>query len=671
MIAGSAGLGRTRLYTRWERRRRLTAAATAMLGAAAAVWVAAGILTWLSGRGFTLPHIHLRPVASGGDGGLLGLPRSGQQAAPSRPQLPVAITWPVPPLAAAGAAVPLWLAWLWLAVRPMLRGLHQQARHRGLAQPAAIRKALGSRTVRRAGRYTRPDLPWYQRTLAATREFGYFIGHPLTGGRRLRVAMWADFEQRIRILARVGWGKTDRLLVPIIRGLPGPAMISSTEPKIFERTVLARTCRPRTLRWPWLTRLARPWLPVREYPVAVVDMSAPEYRYAAGYRRIRWNPIEGCEDFNVAYRRAVALVAGVESESQGDRGNDRDQFFRDSAAEVLSAWLHAAALGDKEIEDLLGWKQKPTDPVPTRILKDHPRADPSAQDGLRTHLDPRAAATTSGVERYLALAMRSIGTADGRQLCGRRFDPDTGCRLPGFDMVGFLMAGGTVYLLADPNRIDRARPLLSLFAAEMFVAAETLALRSPRRRLEVPFVGVLDELRFAIVVPNLPYVASALRKAGIGYVYTVVGSSQEQALYGADAATLRDAAGVSIVGGIDIDSARELSERAGVTPVVTASRGGHEPHGEHIQLQDTLTVGDQQQLADGEATVLVRGLAPFLAWVPSIHDRRRIRRTVLREAATVAARVAAAREGEAVIHRSHATAAAAGADFTLDRKPIQ
>jgi hypothetical protein len=122
---------------------------------------------------------------------------------------------------------------------------------------------------------------------------------------------------------------------------------------------------------------------------------------------------------------------------------------------------------------------------------------------------------------------------------------------------------------------------------------------------------------------------------------------------------------VSLYGGIDIDSARELSERAGVTPVVTATRG--DTRTEHIQLQDTLTIGDQQQLADGEATVVVRGLAPFLAWVPSIYDQRSVHRRIRQEANEVAQYVAGARQRELATQRSRSAAAAAGADFRPGR----
>jgi type IV secretory pathway TraG/TraD family ATPase VirD4 len=250
--------------------------------------------------------------------------------------------------------------------------------------------------------------------------------------------------------------------------------------------------------------------------------------------------------------------------------------------------------------------------------------------------------------------MNSLATVEGRELCTTNGGEQ-------FDMAGFVATGGTVYLLADPSRIARARPLLSLFAAEMFLAAEHAALRSRRQRLPQPYVAVLDELRYGVTVPNLPYVASAQRKFGIGYVYAVQSTTQEDAVYGADAPALRAAAGVSIYGGIDIDSARELSERAGVTPVVTATR--EDRRTEQIQLQETLTIGDQQQLADGQATVVVRGLAPFLAWVPSIYEQRSVNRRIRREAEQVAQQVAAARQRELATQRSHAAAAAAGADF--------
>jgi type IV secretory pathway TraG/TraD family ATPase VirD4 len=419
-----------------------------------------------------------------------------------------------------------------------------------------------------------------------------------------------------------------------------------------------------------LTRLCGRWLPTREYPIAVVDFTAPEQRYAAGYTRIRCSPIRGAEDFTVAHRRAVSLVSGVDAANPAQQqGSDNDKFWRDSAAEVLAAWLHAAALSGRDIDDLLAWNDDLTDPTPRRILRDDPRATRSALTNLGTHLDPAADKTTSGVRRYLTLAVNSLATDDARELCGTTTDTQ-------FDMCGFIEQGGTLYLLTDASRADRARPLLSLIAGEMFLAAATVALSTPQRRLPQPFIAALDELRYAVTIPNLPYVANALRKFGIGYVYAIQNATQEDRVYGADAPALRAAAGVSIYGGIDIDSAREISDRAGPTPVVTATRGTrgftlangqHTPaaerRSEHIQSLPALTISDQQQLPDGAAVVVARGLAPFFLYSPDFRNRRSLRRKLDREAATVARAVAIARERDLAVRRFHSAATVAGATF--------
>lgn len=669
-------LGRTRLYTRRERRRRLTAVTLALLGAAAALWVAAALVATLSGADTTWPTLRFRPMATSSSatseegGGLLGLPHADPHApltdpppgatsgqSQNDPQIPITLTWPAPLGWTMATALPLWLVWLRYAVRPLLAELRRPTRHRGLAPLPAIRRALGARAVRRAGRYTLPGTTWWTRLTQPATAFGYRLGQPLHHHWMWRMWLWADWEQRIRIVARTGWGKTDRLLIPIIRALPGPALVASIEPAIFEKTVTARHHRQPAQRWPWLTRLLRRWLPTTVFPVVVIDFTAPDRRYAAGYPQVRWLPIIGCVDYAIAYRRAAALITGADTASTAT-STDNGQFFRDSATEVLAAWLHAADLADKDIDDLLAWLRHPDDQTTTRILRDDHRAEPSAAVNLARHLDAAAGRTTSGVLRYLSLGLNSLATREGRQLCGRRGDTQ-------FDMEQMITNGGTVYLLADTSRIDRNKPLLSLFAAEMFLAAESVALRTRRRRLPRPYVAVVDELRYGITIPNLPYVASAQRKYGVGYVYGVQTASQEDAVYGPDAAALRAAAGITIIGGIDIDSARELSDRAGTIPVVAATHG-HSQHSEQIQLHDVLTVADQQQLADGHAVILARGLAPFLAWMPSIRDKRSLDKTITSEADAVAQRVAAARERDLATARLEATTTQSGIDFTTE-----
>lgn len=659
-----AELGRTRLDTRREKARRTAVGALAGLGVVLAAWLAAPVAAWLTGSGWTWPALGVQPLTTGGSGGLLGLPHVGaeQPAAAARPQVPVTLSWPAPAWTTALVAAPLWAGWLYTVVRPVLRGLHRETRHRGLASPRRIRRGLSAAAARKAGRFTLPTHSWLARMLLTTSAFGYHLGRavrPHGGGE-----VWVDWEQRMRLIARTGWGKTSRVLVPLIRELPGPALISSTEPAIFEQTVLARTHRRTRLRWGWLDLVARRWLPLREYPVAVVDFSNPAARYAAGWPRVHWNPIDGCTDYDIASRRAKALLAGTDT-GDGDRGSSNDWIFRESATEVLTAWLHAAALADAEISDLQEWLRDTSENRPIAILEDHPRADPSAVDALRKHLDRRSEKTTASVERFLTLALRSLTSADGRELCGQRFAAD-GTRQPTFDLPGFLASGGTIYVLCDAARIDRARPVLSLFANEVFFAAADAALAQPKHRLPQPFMGILDEMRWGVTVSELPYVANALRKYGIGYVYSVQSAADEEVVYGGQTASLRAGAGVSMFGGIDIDSARELSDRAGTTPVVTATRGEHDS--EHVQHQQALTIADQQDLADGESVVSARGMRPFIAHTPLLYDQPRLARRIEKESAQVAATVHAARARTAAAESSREAAADAGADFTTEQE---
>ncbi|CRK59271.1 Putative traG-family protein [Alloactinosynnema sp. L-07] len=617
-------LGRTRLYTIRELRRRAAAAAIALIGAVGALTCAIAAVSWMAGGGWRWPSFTSRPL----------LPQGSAEIGTQAP-----FTVSVPPAPTGWVlvvAVCTWLVWLRVAVLPILGRRRGQDRHHALAQPAAIRAVLGDRRVRRAGRYTLPGLTWWQRFLAPTSQFGYPLGRSTHGDKR-GPRLWADWEQRVRIIARTGWGKTYRLLIPIIRDLPGPALISSIEPDIFIHTVTARTRRRKHLRWRPLDRAARRWLPTHDHPVAVADFSAPEHRFAAGYPTVRWNPINGCEHFGTAARRATTMVSAMRTLTSHTAG--RDEFFIASAIQVLAAWFHAAALAGKEIDDIIGWLRKPTDPTPRRILEDDHRAERVAELSLSKHLDERAAKTTSGVERYLMIAMSCLACTEGRALCGRRFSDDDGA-VEQFDMTALIEQAGTLYILTEEGRTDFIRPLLSLFTAEMFRAARNVAMTHPGRRLPLSFIAVLDEPRHAVPVPELPHVANTLRKHNIGYIFAAQSSAQEDELYGPEATAVRAAAGVSLIGGIDISSAKEISDRAGTTSVVTGSRGAGR-RGDQIQTQQVWTVGDQQTLVDGQATVMARGLPPFVATVEDPRTRRRWRR-IVGEASLVARHVAAA-----------------------------
>jgi hypothetical protein len=152
-------LGRTRLLTRRERRRRLGAIAVAVAGAILSAWVSAALVSLVSGDGLTFPRLGSQSLMAGADTGtgLLSLPTGNDpDPQPRHVQFPVTLGWPGSPFWSAVVAVPMWLGWLRLIARPMVAGLRQEARHQGLASVRTIRRHLGRAQARKAGRVTWP-----------------------------------------------------------------------------------------------------------------------------------------------------------------------------------------------------------------------------------------------------------------------------------------------------------------------------------------------------------------------------------------------------------------------------------------------------------------------------------------------------------------------------------
>lgn len=625
-IRDVAEQGVSKLRTRRQRRIRTAAAVLALVGFAVGIVLAAAAVTLVRDGHVTWPQLQLRPPRVQGAGPLF----DAKDANASRKgwQFPAVLSMPAPWALCLPIGGALGVVWFRLLVAPLFARTRRETRHQtGLAKLPKIRRQFGDQVVRKRGSFTLPAESWWRRLMLPKTSFGYEIGRPLTPHARFK--LWCDWEQRVRIIARQGWGKTLRLLVPIIRELPGPAVISSIEAEIFLSTVTARQYRRRPTRYRILRLLLPSYRKVRKYPVFVVDFTSVETRIAAGYPQIRWNPIPGCENPVVAKSRARALIHAGDKESGIDNGTDK--FFRDAATDVMSAWLHAAALsGTAEISDLVGWLRDSDVATPqSLLLAAGGRADGGAVLNLTKHLDPKAGRTTSGVERYITFALTSLASTEGRATCGSARDPQ-------FSFEALIEREGTVYLLAEPEQVENGRPLLSLIAQEMFLAAERVARGQPgeKKRLPNTFMGVLDELKYGVRVANLPYVAGGMRKFGISYVYACQTATQEEQLYGqSDARVLKDLADSWIIGGIDPASAKDIADRAGQTAVVSATRGLEPGQGsEQVQMRDVLPISDQQELQNGEAIIIGRGLKPFISHSKLIYERgRRYRRRIVGE----------------------------------------
>ncbi|MCL6092084.1 MAG: type IV secretory system conjugative DNA transfer family protein, partial [Actinobacteria bacterium] len=236
----------------------------------------------------------------------------------------------------------------------------QRDRH-GFASRRQLLREASTKAARRRAATTRPSLAGARLWAVPPQEVGYPLGRAHPSG----VELWPSWEASLRLVAPPGEGKTFRVLAPILRQHPGPALATSTKPDLFELTSCAR----------------------RRYgPVVALDPDA----LAPAAPPVRWSPIAGCQRSEVAERRASALLA-----ASGDDGDVQNGFFfRDSARDLLKAYLHAAAISGLGIRDVLEWSRRPEDTTPREVLASSPFAAPGWGDLVELHTSG-AAETTS------------------------------------------------------------------------------------------------------------------------------------------------------------------------------------------------------------------------------------------------------------------------------------
>jgi type IV secretion system protein VirD4 len=410
------------------------------------------------------------------------------------------------------------------------------------------------------------------------------------------MALWPSWEASLRLVAPPGEGKTFRALVPILRQHPGPALATSTKADLYELSAVAR---------------------VRRGPVYALD---PDFLVPAA-ARARWSPVAGCERSETAERRAAALLAATGDDADVQNG----AFFRDSARDLLKAYLHAAALEDLDVRSVLDWSRRPEDTTPTDILLSSSEAAPGWGDLIGLHTTG-AAETTSGVLRYVARALACLSHDAVVADC---------CPGPGqaLDIEALLRANGTLYLLGKGSRLGAVAPLITALADEVFDCAERLAARAPARRLDPPLLGLLDEAPSIAPVPSLPELVADGRGRGIVLVYAMQSFSQAVTRWGAHKAeTMGNATSITaVLGGLTSpNDLSDLERICGQRRVRRESthRGTSGNHGrDHSRTtswesETVLRADEIRTLPAGRALVLWSRLPPVLARLPLLSETR-------------------------------------------------
>jgi hypothetical protein len=470
--------------------------------------------------------------------------------------------------------------------------LADQRDRNGFASAGHLRQEASVAAARRRAPYTRPSLAVRTKRPEAA-EVGYPLGRTYRGFGR-GMGLWPSWEASLRLVAPPGEGKTFRALLPILRQHPGPAVATSTKPDLYELSAMVRQ---------------------RLGPVFALD---PDLLAPAAHPA-RWSPVAGCERSEVAERRATALVTAAGDEENGQNG----AFFRDSARDVLKAYLHAAALEGLDIRAVLDWSRRPEDLTPVDILLGSPWAAPGWADVVTLHTSG-AAETTSGVLRYVARALACFSHERVVEGC---------CPGPGdeLDIERLLLENGTLYLLGKGSRLGAVAPLITALADEVFDCAERLATRMPSRRLDPPLLGLLDEAPSIAPVPALPELLADGRGRGIVIVYAMQSFSQAVTRWGAQRAqTMGTATTITaVLGGLTspgdlADLEKVCGQRRVRRETAHRTTGGSQNRDQSRTISwegETVLRADQiRTLPAGVALVLWSRLPPFLAYLPLLSE---------------------------------------------------
>jgi len=471
-------------------------------------------------------------------------------------------------------------------------------RKAGVASTLDIARVASWVAMRRTATVVRPslgELPWHERVRRATTE----VAVPLCRVGALRV--WASVEDVVCLFGGPRTGKTGYLAGRVIDA-PGATLVTSTRTDLHELTAGLRARRG----------------PVYVFnAVGLGDLPST----------ITFDPLTGCTDPVTATERATDLIA-----AGAQRGGDSERAWWDAQARrVLAALLHAAALGELSMRDVLRWVADPAGSQ--REVNALMRRSPEpayAQEAAQflTTNDRTQTSITSTI-------MPALGWLTSPAACAAASG-----RTP-FDVGELLRSRATVYLLGAEETY--AAPLVTALTGHIAREARRLAARQPGGRLDPPLGLILDEAALISPVP-LPSWTADMGGRGVSIIAAFQSRAQVIARWGETGAAiiLNNSAAVMVFGGTkDRDDLTYWSTLAGERdePVTTTDQHGRVTS-RTVRHVPVLPAAQLANLPTGRVVVFRRGMPTVIGRARMAWHRRDVRahtRTTRRQARAVVA----------------------------------
>jgi type IV secretion system protein VirD4 len=349
-------------------------------------------------------------------------------------------------------------------------------------------------------------------------------------------------------------------------------------------------------------------------PVHVFDPQG----LAAWPEQLRWAPERGCEDPLAAILRAKAFTSG----SRAGVGVENGDFWSGMTQAVIRCYLHAAALDERPISEVLRWAGAPGDPEPVRIL----RRSSGAADGWAEELaeqvgaDPRQRGSVwAGVRR----AFDSLADPRVLEACSPKPDEAYGA-------TDFIEGCGTLYLLGSSGAQLSVAPLITAMIEDIVETGRALAATSPQGRLDPPLLLMVDEVANIAPLPSLPSLLSDGGGVGIPTVAVFQSLGQARSRWGHETTdAMWDASTIKMMfGGLSRPSdLQDISRLVGnvetTRQTISKSRDGTS-ESLHVDQEPLLAPDELRRIPTGNYVVLHRNSTPvFSSAAPRAKDRLR------------------------------------------------
>jgi hypothetical protein len=279
---------------------------------------------------------------------------------------------------------------------------------------------------------------------------------------------------------------------------------------------------------------------------------------------VRFDPLVDCRLPATAYARAEDMLGSV------GRGDSEREYWVSQARRVLSGLLHAAALGDAGMDDVLAWVAAP-DTARTRVLANLRRSPAPAYVADLTQFLSTNDKTRSSITSTImpALSWLTVDSAVAAAAPGGDFDVDQ-----------LLARRGTVFLLGAAD--GQTAPLVAALTGHIARQARQLASVQPHGRLDPPLTLALDEAALICPVPLDQWTAD-MGGRGVTIHIAVQSRAQLEQRWGREgaAAILNNAGTVLVYGGTrdpdDLDAWTKLAgervdEDFGLVPVLSPAQ---------------------------------------------------------------------------------------------------